>query len=332
MVSDSDVTAILTARSEVIQSALANQRARAPSRTQPIYANAHRSLDGSNNLLGITVLAAAEACPPESTAYTEWTPAALAVEYLAAFARTHDTTMALKQSGCSERESGGDTCMTDRLLTGDLLFTRATELVLELETAQEIREKCLKTVTTTGRYICEGKALGHQLTRQMDVQLDDYLRFVDQSTALWQGSATLGGLLGKGTDTQISHLKSFGQNVGAAIRLSIDADRLSQPSTKTASKHDTADPSYTRSEQVNDSRTLLSASLGTLGTGDGDRVVNPESASVSHIPTHQVDANDLRRRAGSQLDDARAHIASVSTTNPSPVLTAIIEQIRTLIS
>ncbi|MFC6888555.1 polyprenyl synthetase family protein [Halorubrum trueperi] len=335
MESDSPADDALANRRATIQSALADQQTATPSLS--IYATAQQSLEPTNHLLGITLLTAAEACTSDATEYGQWTPAALAVEYLAAFVRTHGSILTVETSDVRDSDTGDDCQLSKQILTGDLLHTRAVELLLKTETTHTQRQSCLQRFLAASRQICEGNALRQELAGQPIVQLDDYLRFIEADAALWWGSATIGGLLGDGEDELLTHLASFGRNLGAAIRLAVDANCLAHSSSTTDYRRNIDIPSSKRGgthrSDTGDSRcdahdtAEACEEVDTLG-GEALLAGRPVFRSTAHIPVRRVDANDLRHRVDRRLDEAKIHVEYIEHSRPQLVLTEILDRVR----
>lgn len=339
MGSDSPADEALAHRSATIQSALADGPTANSSLS--IYATAHQSLEQTNHLLGVTLLTAAEACTSDATEYDQWTPAALAVEYLAAFARTHGSIISAKTNDVRVSDTDDDRQLSKQILAGDLHLSRAIELILETETPHTRRQSCLQRFLAVSRQICEGNALRRELAGQRIVQLNDYLRFIEADAALWWGSATIGGHLGDGEDQLLTHLASFGRNLGTAIRLAVDANSLAHSSPTNDLTRNIDIPSSTRGgnqrTDTGNPRCDCQNTAGTCDAGDtkgGEALLagTPGFRSTAHIPVRRVDPKDLRHRVDRRLDEAKANIEHIGNSRPQLVLTEILDRARSTLS
>ncbi|MFC6766836.1 polyprenyl synthetase family protein [Natrinema soli] len=338
---ESDIPAddALADRRATIQSVLADQPT--ANSSPSIYTTAQQWLEQTNHLLGVTLLTAAEACTSDATEYDQWTSAALAVEYLAAFARTHGNIITVETSDVRDSDTDDNCQISNQILAGDLLHTRAVELLLETETPHTRRQSCLQRFLAVSRQICEGNALRQELAGQPIVQLDDYLRFIEADATLWWGSATIGGLLGDGEDELLTHLASFGRNLGAAIRLAVDANSLAHSSSTNDYRGNIDIPwsirGGTHRSDTGDSRCDAHDTAGTCEGGDirgGEALLagTPVFKSTAHIPVRRVDANNLRHCVDRRLDDARAHVEHIGNSRPQLMLTEIVDRARSTLS
>jgi octaprenyl-diphosphate synthase len=105
------------------------------------------------------------------------------------------------------------------VLTGDFLFARAFELMVETGSM-----RALRILAQASRVIAEGEVL--QLTRAHDVRLsqETYIEIIAAKTAeLFAAAAEAGGVAAEASDDQIAALRDYGLNLGLAFQLADDA-------------------------------------------------------------------------------------------------------------
>jgi octaprenyl-diphosphate synthase len=105
------------------------------------------------------------------------------------------------------------------VLTGDFLFARAFELMVETGSM-----RALRILAEASRVIAEGEVL--QLTRAHDLGLsqETYIEIIAAKTAeLFAAAAEAGGVAAEASDAQIAALRDYGLNLGLAFQLADDA-------------------------------------------------------------------------------------------------------------
>ena len=105
------------------------------------------------------------------------------------------------------------------VLTGDFLFARAFELMVETGSM-----RALRILAEASRVIAEGEVL--QLTRAHDLGLsqETYLEIISAKTAeLFAAAAEAGGVAAGAPDDQVAALRAYGLNLGLAFQLADDA-------------------------------------------------------------------------------------------------------------
>lgn len=122
MTCDLDSDDLLAQRVQVLRRGVADSQA--ATADVRISTPARRALRKSGHFHGLLLFAAAETRDAGTTDDHTWLSAALSVDYLDAFARTHQQVLHAEQS--DERSDTG-------ILTGDLLFSRSHELRLEVD-------------------------------------------------------------------------------------------------------------------------------------------------------------------------------------------------------
>jgi octaprenyl-diphosphate synthase len=104
------------------------------------------------------------------------------------------------------------------IITGDLLFSRASERLGRLEDPRPFR-----LISRAARLICEGELL--QVGSRFNLQLEerDYLDMVEQKTGVLFGvAAQLGALLAGADEDEGLRLESYGRRLGLAFQIADD--------------------------------------------------------------------------------------------------------------
>ncbi|NIR48730.1 polyprenyl synthetase family protein [candidate division KSB1 bacterium] len=147
--------------------------------------------------------------------------AAVAVELLHNFTLVHDDMMdqddTRRGMPTVHKKWGSDIA----LLTGDGLVSLAYQSLLRTR-SKRIHE--ISKIFTDGIIeLCEGQALDYDFEKRQDVQLDDYLLMIGKKTArLLHICATIGAIIGNGSDSQVQALGNFGNNLGCAFQIQDD--------------------------------------------------------------------------------------------------------------
>ncbi|ASJ11896.1 polyprenyl synthetase family protein [Thermococcus thioreducens] len=194
----------------------------------------HYPLAGGKRVRPFVVLRAAEAVggDPVKALY----PAA-AVEFIHNYSLVHDDIMDM-----DELRRGRPTVhkiwgVNMAILAGDLLFSKAFEAVAKAEVSPEKKARILEVLVQTSNELCEGQALDIEFETREEVTVDEYLRMISGKTgALFDGSATIGAIVGTEDEEYIQALSKWGRNVGIAFQiwddvldLIADEEKLGKP-------------------------------------------------------------------------------------------------------
>lgn len=107
------------------------------------------------------------------------------------------------------------------ILSGDTMFAKAYEYLLELENPK--LKDVLKIFTQTAIDVCEGQQWDMNFESQEKVLLTDYIAMIRLKTAALTGtSLKIGALLAGAADEDADHLEAFGQDLGIAFQLQDD--------------------------------------------------------------------------------------------------------------
>jgi len=109
---------------------------------------------------------------------------------------------------------------------GDAMHALTQLALLKLEERGVPGEKIMlasKILSQTCLSICEGQYLDVEYEDSLDIGLDNYSDMIAKKTAsLFECSLYLGAILGTDNQTQISHLRSFGNRLGMAYQVQND--------------------------------------------------------------------------------------------------------------
>ncbi len=194
----------------------------------------HYPLAGGKRVRPFVVLRAAEAVggDPGKALY----PAA-AVEFIHNYSLVHDDIMDM-----DELRRGRPTVhklwgVNMAILAGDLLFSKAFEAIARAEVSPEKKARILDVLVRTSNMLCEGQALDIEFETRDEVTVEEYLRMISGKTgALFDGSATIGAIVGTDNEDYIRALSKWGRNVGIAFQiwddvldLIADEEKLGKP-------------------------------------------------------------------------------------------------------
>ncbi|ANF22887.1 polyprenyl synthetase family protein [Thermococcus piezophilus] len=177
----------------------------------------HYPLAGGKRVRPFVVLRAAEAVggDPIKALY----PAA-AVELIHNYSLVHDDIMDM-----DELRRGRPTVhkvwgINMAILAGDLLFSKAFEAVARAEVSPEKKVRILEVLVQTSNELCEGQTLDIEFETREEVTVDEYLQMISGKTgALFDGSATIGAIIGTDNEEYIQALSKWGRNVGIAFQI-----------------------------------------------------------------------------------------------------------------
>ena len=194
----------------------------------------HYPLAGGKRVRPFVVLRAAEAVGgnPEKALY----PAA-AVELIHNYSLVHDDIMDM-----DELRRGRPTVhklwgVNMAILAGDLLFSKAFEAIAKADVSPKKKARILDVLVKTSNELCEGQALDIEFETRKEVAIDEYLKMISGKTgALFDGSATIGAIVGTEEEEYIRALSKWGRNVGIAFQiwddvldLIADEEKLGKP-------------------------------------------------------------------------------------------------------
>ncbi|MBM2815835.1 MAG: Geranylgeranyl pyrophosphate synthase [Ignavibacteria bacterium] len=108
------------------------------------------------------------------------------------------------------------------ILTGDLMIGYVYRLLERYATHKNQRE-IFRLFNNALIEVCEGQALDMKLGVTSITTKQQYFNMIEKKTArLLQYSAAIGGLIGNGSESDVTALESFGKNIGMAFQLQDD--------------------------------------------------------------------------------------------------------------
>ena len=186
---------------------------------------------GGKRLRPAILLLVTEALGREAGDYDGVMPAAIAVEITHGFTLIHDDIMdddRMRRGVEAVHVKWDD---STAILTGDFLYSKAFELLLQAEAPAEDRVEMLATMAETCTMICEGQAMDIAMEGGADVTEDQYLAMVEKKTAvLFAASAAIGAILGGADEETVEAMRRYGNKIGTAFQIQDDVLDLKQPS------------------------------------------------------------------------------------------------------
>jgi geranylgeranyl diphosphate synthase type I len=164
--------------------------------------------------------------PPEETI-----PPALAVEITHSFTLIHDDVMdddPLRRGEPSVHERWD---VPTAILTGDYLYSKAFETMLETEASDETMRRVMEVLARTCTLICEGQALDVELSEAEEVTEKEYLRMVELKTGVLFAASTGIGALVAGGDAY-DEAYDYGMKLGKAFQMYDDVLDLTADSAE----------------------------------------------------------------------------------------------------
>jgi geranylgeranyl diphosphate synthase type I len=159
--------------------------------------------------------------------------AATSIETIQSFTLVHDDIMDADdlRRGVPSVHRAYDT--ETAILAGDTLYSKAFEFMLESGAPPERTVAALSELARTCTRICEGQALDVAFETREDVTTDEYIRMVEQKTAvLYAAAARVPALLLGADDETADALYRYGLDVGRAFQIRDDVLDLTVPSER----------------------------------------------------------------------------------------------------
>ena len=104
------------------------------------------------------------------------------------------------------------------VLTGDFVLGLILNISSRLDKA-----RVTKDLATAAMLMSEGEVLEGKLEESEDVTFEDYIKVMDYKTATaFEMAAKLGGIIGGGSEEEISGLAEYGKNIGIAYQIKDD--------------------------------------------------------------------------------------------------------------
>lgn len=163
--------------------------------------------------------------------YKKALPAALAVEMFHNFSLMHDDIMdeaPLRRGKKSVHEKWD---INTAILSGDAMLILAYRLFEGYE-PEEFRALA-KLFSETALQVCEGQQLDIDFETRDDVEVVEYLKMIEQKTAVLLGAAMeMGAIVAQASEAEKEVMYEFGKNLGIAFQLQDDyLDVFGDPET-----------------------------------------------------------------------------------------------------
>src|SRR5690554_3332630 len=163
--------------------------------------------------------------------YKKALPAALAVEMFHNFSLMHDDIMdeaPLRRGKQSVHEKWD---LNTAILSGDAMLILAYRL-FEGYDPEKFRDLA-KLFSETALQVCEGQQLDIDFESRDDVEVVEYLKMIEQKTAVLLGAAMeMGAIVAQASEAQKRVVYEFGKNLGIAFQLQDDyLDVFGDPKT-----------------------------------------------------------------------------------------------------
>ena len=148
-------------------------------------------------------------------------PQALGVELFHNFTLMHDDIMdeaPIRRGETTVHEKWNTNVA---ILSGDVLFVKAYQLIVKAET--RFLHKIVALFNKTAIEVCEGQQLDMNFETQVDVSMSSYLKMIRFKTAvLLACSLKIGALVANASDEDQENLYHFGIHIGIAFQLMDD--------------------------------------------------------------------------------------------------------------
>jgi geranylgeranyl diphosphate synthase type I len=176
------------------------------------------------------------------------------------------------------------------ILAGDTLYSKAFEIMHDTGAPAERTVEALNVLANTCTGICEGQALDVSFENRSDVLPEEYLRMVEQKTAvLYAASASLPAILLGADEETVDAVYDYGLDVGRAFQIQDDVLDLTVPSEKLGKQRG--------SDLIENKQTIITVHARNRGV-DVNGLIDAET--VENVTEDQVDAAvDRIKEAGS---------------------------------
>ena len=167
---------------------------------------------GGKRLRPAVLLMSARACGITNDAHIQL---AAAVEIVHTATLLHDDVVDRSGLRRGRRTANAIWGNSASVLVGDFLYSRATQLILELD-----RIDILRVLSDASNDIAEGEILQLQNVQNVELSEADYLRIIYAKTArLFEASSECGALVADAPAHRVTALRDFGMHLGLAFQL-----------------------------------------------------------------------------------------------------------------
>ncbi len=148
-------------------------------------------------------------------------PAALAVELFHNFSLIHDDIMDDAPLRRGQRTVHEKWDVNTAILSGDAMLILAYQFFEEYE--PEIFRELAKLFSETALQVCEGQQQDMDFEQRDDVSIPEYLKMIEQKTAVLLGAAMkMGAVVAGASEADKEIMYQFGKNIGIAFQLQDD--------------------------------------------------------------------------------------------------------------
>ena len=186
-------------------------------------ASAHLLKAGGKRLRPILLLAVAKGYGLEEF---KAMPAAAAIELLHNFTLVHDDIMdrdTFRRNVPTVHSIWGEALA---ILAGDLLFSKAFEVLLMLEDRginHELIVKAAKKLSWASITVAEGQALDMEFEKRFDVTEEEYFIMIEKKTAaLFKIAAEIGAIIAGADDEEVYNIGEYARHMGIAFQIRDD--------------------------------------------------------------------------------------------------------------
>lgn len=180
-------------------------------------AMAHYPAAGGKRLRPVLATIASEAVggKPESAI-----PFGVALEIVHNFTLVHDDVMDEDDTRRGIKTVHSTYGIPEAILSGDALFARAFEVVLDSEVDDTDLVRLVDILARSVRLLAEGQQMDMDFERAKKVSANDYMKMVEYKTAVLYSAAARGGaIVGRGTDVQEEALAEYGRLMGLGFQI-----------------------------------------------------------------------------------------------------------------
>lgn len=185
------------------------------------------SLGGKRIRPALTLLV----CDFFGTDFRKAIPAALAVEMFHNFSLIHDDIMDESPLRRGEKTVHEKWDVNTAILSGDAMLILAYRFFEEYEPT--VFKELAELFSETALQVCEGQQLDMDFETRDTVQVSEYLKMIEQKTAVLLGAAMqMGAIVANASEKDKETMYQFGKNLGIAFQLQDDyLDVFGNPET-----------------------------------------------------------------------------------------------------
>jgi len=148
-------------------------------------------------------------------------PAALSIEVFHNFTLMHDDIMdnaPLRRGNVTVHEKWNT---NTAILSGDAMLIEAYQLLCGYSGDQ--LKKILPLFNDTALGVCRGQQMDMEFEKRNDVSVDEYIEMIRLKTAVLLGGALeIGGIIANASDSDLEHIRIFGEKLGISFQLRDD--------------------------------------------------------------------------------------------------------------